>query len=249
MAKFCGKCGSVLDEVTGKCPKCASAVEKTAKANDAKAKEEKKTAPRRRMKKSRLFGLIAVLALIIAGVVAVVLMMNREEPIPPVEIPTVDPDNYFENNATVQSTTDAKKSDRVRTGAQVVTDFGNRGFVQHDITADYSMDGEYLGTVIVTAETSDKHPMYQTFYTAGDGMIWSVFEINGTIMATIAHAPSGAQLPIDTVYTESATVMSYDSSTNKFYETVPNADVMKVVVVERLDSNLLETIDPWAEEG
>lgn len=83
--------------------------------------------------------------------------------------------------------------------------------------SEYTMDGTYLGENEISRSSSSKHPMYQTYYVATSGDIWLIFEVNGSFFATPITYNFSNEQKVPVIVSETDTITSYDSSTNKFY--------------------------------
>jgi hypothetical protein len=149
-----------------------------------------------------------------------------------------DADKYYSENSQIISTEKPADSVKLRSASQVYSDFSERGFTS-GLTVTYTIDGEFLNEESVSSYSNKKYPIYNTVYVTASGDIWVIFEINGTICANPVSKNLTSDTP--TVITETDTVMSYDSTLNKFYETVPERDAVRTVKVERIDAITLES--------
>lgn len=168
----------------------------------------------------------------------------EEQDIPNVqyEALTPDADIFFKENTTIISTTPVDTSNNVRTEAAVFEDFKERGFVTHSITTEYKMDGIYYKEVPISSESTDKHPIYKTYYESNNNVVWIIFEINGEIFANPFSYNLESEKGIPHMLTEKDTITSYDSTTNQFYVNIPNSNVM---TLEKVDVINIETLNNW----
>lgn len=321
MAKFCGKCGSKLDEQTGKCPNCdkenESAVQNKSVPTDngsikqtadgsgisdkksddnKKSSEEKKNhgkkdkkasnTKERKVKRFFLKFLITVLILAVLTAVAVCVLSyygavdvpaadaalakigvekkrvdENETPPQEQDKPSVDgeteetedeqtdADDYFENNSKVISEIDVNDSYAVSSESETFENLTERGFTTSPITAEYSMDGKYYKASNISKYSSSKHPIYQTYHVTESGNVWTIFEINGVVMANPAFYNIDSDADVQLIVSESDSVTSYDAKTNKFYETIPNKSALTVRKVERIDAETLEKLTFGALEN
>ena len=92
----------------------------------------------------------------------------------------------------------------------------------------------------------DRRPIYETQYVTADEQLWTIYEINGAVMAYPAsyNAESGRDVPL--MLSETGRVMSYDGDTGTYFETVPNPDEMRVEQVARIDAR---TLEQWTKEA
>lgn len=157
-----------------------------------------------------------------------------------------DADDYFNNNSQIISEVDVYESESIQTGQDAKESFAERGFTENVLTADYSMEGKLESQTEIDENSIEKYPIYQSYYQASSGDIWVVYSINGVIMANPVsyniQSESGAQVLIS----ESNTVVSYDSTKKKFYETIPNETEL---IVKTIDSINTETLDSLTIEA
>lgn len=153
-----------------------------------------------------------------------------------------DADAYYENNSKVISEINVKDSDAVLTEAETSQALEDRGFTQFSVTSAYSMDGKYYDSEDVSDTSSKKHPIYETYYVTAAEEVWTIFVINGVTMANPVSYNLQSTLGVQVIFSETDTVMSYDSVTNKFYETIPDKSVLIVITVEKIDAQTLERL-------
>lgn len=158
------------------------------------------------------------------------------------EVTPPDADSYFENNGQVISVIDINDSDAVQTEAEIYALLADRGFGDYPITTEYAMDGVYYGAAEISTSSSAKHPMYQTYYVTANSEVWTILVINDTIIANPVSYNMQSSSGIQVVFSETNTITSYDSTTNKFYETIPKESVMIVKTVGRIDAQTLEQL-------
>ena len=145
----------------------------------------------------------------------------------------------FENNSNIIPEISASESDAVFTESEAYANLTERGFGEYPITTEYSMEGEYTEAAGISASAATKHPIYQTYYVTANEDIWTIFIINGAIMANPVSYNAQSDLGIQVIISESNTVVSYDSTTNKFYETIPSESSLIVKTVGRIDVEVL----------
>lgn len=312
MPKFCGKCGSKLDEKTNLCPKCdateiakqkeaekpknkiinnaqqnrpankslpakqtsekqkKSAKKKADKLASKRAKKADKKAKKaarspRQKAKAFLAKLVAIiissiiLFIVVTGVLAYFNIVDipffnsvfssmgikgddTEDNIESYKVTPPDADDYFNNNSKVLSEVNVNDSKDVMTEAETSKNLTDRGFTQYSITTEYSMDGEYSDATDISDSSSSKHPMYQTYYVSKYGDVWTIFLINNVVMANPVSYNQQSTRGVQLVISESESVTSYDSTTNKFYETIPNESELIVKKVSRIDKDTLDNL-------
>lgn len=169
-------------------------------------------------------------------------MDDREKMLESYKVPDFDSKSYYANNSEIVSETNANDSDEVHTEAESSNVIGDRNFIEYPITTEYSMDGTYYEAVNISNTSIEKHPMYQTYYIAENGDIWTIFLINGAIMANPVTYNIQSGLDIQVIVSEADTVTSYDSTANKFYETIPNESALIVISVDRIDAESLDQL-------
>lgn len=153
-----------------------------------------------------------------------------------------DADSYFQNNSSIVSEIEADFSDNVHTEAETYSNLAGRGFTEYPIETEYSMTGEHYEPEVISDTSTSKHPYYQTSYVASNGDVWTIFEINGVVMANPVSYNVQSERDVQLIISESETVTSYDNRTNKFYETIPNESELSVKAVSRIDAETLENL-------
>lgn len=273
MAKFCGKCGSKLDETTGLCPKCD--VEQPEKASAGSAKKTKKS----KGKKIRHFLLKVILCALLLGTLAAgvtgALVYFDVVDIPVVsaifdkmdlstwknhednnedesnyKVDPVDAEKYYNENSQILSELEIKDSKEILTEKKAVKVFSDRGFDSYPITTEYDMNGKYSNPVEISGSSSKKHPIYTTYYVNTAGEIWSVSIIDGDVIAYPVSYNMQSKSGIEVVAAESDVITSYDSETNKFFKTIPDSSVLTVKVVKKVNADSLkkmtiEVMNKW----
>lgn len=158
------------------------------------------------------------------------------------EVPEFDAEAYFRENTTLKSTFDVASSQYIHTESEAYDSFVERGFDGSQVMYEYTMDGTYLGENEISRSSSSKHPMYQVYYATTSGDIWMILEINGSFFATpITYNFSNAQ-NVPVILSETDTITSYDSSTNKFYVNIPNASQTVIKTVSKIDAETIEKL-------
>ena len=151
--------------------------------------------------------------------------------------------NYFEERAEIISVIPVKDSPNTLSEQQVILALKARGLDQYPVTTRYSFDGEFGDSITASESSSDKHPIYETYFVTSKNEIWVITSINGTVTAypvsyNLAHPD---QVPIE--LSESEQIASYDYFTNSVYITKPKTSVLNVRVVKKIDIVTLESID------
>ncbi len=155
-------------------------------------------------------------------------------------------DSYYRENAEVIKTVNASKSKDAPSEAQVMEILKERGFSTDKITYEFVMGGEYLGEKSIKGDPNKKRPMYQTDYYSASGELWTIFVINGDVIANPVSYNIGSSLPVQLLVAEKNEITSYDHATNKYYVTIPESSAVIVKKVKRIDA---ATLDKLTSEG
>lgn len=158
------------------------------------------------------------------------------------EVPTKDADEYYKNNSQIISEINAKDSDKVSSEKNIKENLNKRGFSDYPITYEYSMEGDYSNSTEVSDSSDEKHPMYTTYYVTENGDVWTIIEVNGTIVANPVFYNEQSELPAQLIISETDSIVSYDSTKNKFYETIPNRLALIVKKVDKINAEVLEKL-------
>jgi len=268
MAKFCGKCGRKLNE-NGLCPICDGD-----KITQATPKGQNLPKNKEKQNKSfikKLIVILIILVIVLSGA-AVALDYFKIADIPIInfsdsvtsrensngqgtnfnsaaDIETEDADDYYANNATIISEMDINDSQSVLKESEVIEDFKSRGFEQTEIISNYDMEGNFYERDEVNSYSSSLHPIYQTEYVTESGELWTVFSINGVVMANPVSYNMQSTRGVQLIISETDTIVSYDSGTNKFYETIPKESALIVKKVNRINAETLEELTIGAIDG
>ena len=158
------------------------------------------------------------------------------------EVPEFDAEAYFRENTTLKSTFDVTSSQYIPTESEAYDHFVERGFDGSQVMYEYTMDGTYLGANEISRYSSSKHPMYQAYYAATSGDIWMISEINGSFFATPVTYNFSNEQNVPVILSETDTITSYDSSTNKFYVNIPKESQTVIKTVSKIDAETIEKL-------
>lgn len=152
-----------------------------------------------------------------------------------------DADSYFEENSTVAAKIDAGSSNDVQNESEVSDELTSRGFDTEMLESNYSMDGTYNpdGT---TDHPYEKHPVYTLYYVTPDGNFWTINSINGSVTALPVFYNLQSTRNAELLIAESSMITSYDSVTNKFYQTTPDPSALILKTVDRIDAETLNSL-------
>lgn len=166
---------------------------------------------------------------------------NASSALPMPENPS-DADEYYWGTSEVLEVIDAEKSENVLTEAEIKVSLEGRGFTQHPVTYNCSIQGEYLGDIEVVENSPKTHPVYQTYYVSSSGEVWSIYVINDGIMAYPVSYMLESVPSIEILVSESNEVTGYDPETNKFYINIPFESTSRIIVVNRIDAETLDKL-------
>lgn len=230
---YCKNCGSNIKENAKFCGKCGCKV---------LSKQTKKKSP-------AIFVVILIFLIGISLAAVFFLWNNYLENIWIVETESMEmPDNptetddYFWDNATVIDVVTVKDSQDVLTESEVSLLLQERGFTNYPITYKYTIDGEYEGETEIQSDSNEKHPMYQTFYMSDNGDIWTIFVVNGSVIANPVSLNSTLDIDVQVLYADSNQLTSYAEEGNKFYITVPFDETIILKEIDTVDATELNKI-------
>ncbi len=257
-ARFCMRCGRPLN-ADGRCPYCSKG------ASPARGPQK---APANKKRHTLAIVLVAVNALLL-GVLAVFLLIHfgvipnpfrkdagderqsiyefEHKPTPPefisnTELARPDTRTMLEEAGTIVSETRLSASQTAQTEAEAYRDLADRGFTQAPITTSYAADGSYTEEKEISAQSGERHPTYQTLYMTGDGVIWSILSINGSVTANPLSFNDGEHWDVMHLLSETGLCVQYDSAATTFFEILPDPSALRVKPVSRIDAALLESM-------
>ena len=192
--------------------------------------------------KKKIIIIIAAILLVIGICVTVFVVINNKSSNEKTDIEPIDAEAYFKENGEVVSVIDANESTDVTTEKEAQDLFTERGFTEYPITTNYTMGGNYTDEKEIDGTSEELHPMYTSYYVNSDGDLWTIELINGCITAyPVSYIEqSGSEIPM--IFVETDTVYSYDSVTNKFYETIPKDTAIVVKKIDKIDSSALDKL-------
>ena len=257
---YCDKCGNKLDDSAMFCDKCGARVDDElivatpASVDQPLVGDQKpqtqidKTATKKTSKDANKKRLPLVITLCIVGAAiigggvfaAVKLLGNKKSSNAIVE--TIDVRKYFEENADIKDVSAVRKSKNNYSEKEIISELEGRGFNAFPITTKYSIDGKFVGSKEASNSSTEMHPIYETYYSTPNGYMWIITVVDGTITAypSTYNLDHVERTPV--LVSESEEIVSYDSSTNSFYRTVPKNTTMIVRVVDRIDDKTLESL-------
>ena len=154
-----------------------------------------------------------------------------------------DADEYFSKNSTIISELEIDHSTTILSEDEAYSFLNKRGFTQFPITTNYSMDGEYLEEIEISQNSSIKHPIYQTVFLNDNDEIWTIILVDDDIFAYPVSYRMQSRDSVEVIISETETVVSYDSATNKFYETIPNESQLTVKKIKDINADNLNQLN------
>lgn len=151
-------------------------------------------------------------------------------------------EEYYRENSTVVEVIEASKSEETPAEDEVIVMLRERGFTRFPVTYEYAEGGKYEGTTEITGDSGKTHPIYQTFFEAENGDIWTIFVINGEVMANPASYNLRSPHPVQLLFSESEELTSYDNQTDQYYVTIPRDSAVIVKTVDRIDAQTINSI-------
>ena len=186
-----------------------------------------------------IISLVAILVVII-GVIVYFMNQNKKDS-EEFDYSPIDTEQYYNDNSKVISKINALDSEEVKTIKEASEIMKDRGFSDYPTIPLNTMNGDLLEENEIDESSSDMYPVFQTYYESSQGDIWTIQIINGSVSAYPVSfvLDNGSEIPI--LIVESDTVLSYDSVTNQFYETVPYESELTMIKVDHIDTDSLDT--------
>ncbi len=150
---------------------------------------------------------------------------------------------YSDNSDEIVSVEAAAETSQVYSEKEAIKLLAERGFSDFPLTYDYDMNGTYMDEKEASAESDEKHPMYQTYFVSEDGSIWTVFIVGKSIIANPASYNLESDIDAQVLVSETNTLTSYTEMGNKFYETVPKESAVILKVVDQITSKKLNDLN------
>ena len=104
------------------------------------------------------------------------------------------------------------------------------------------MDGGYNDETEALETSTDKHPMYQTYYVSKNEELFTICVINGSIIVIPVSFNLESDLETELLISESEELTSYVDEVNKFYVTIPKNSVAIVKIVEKINAETLDKL-------
>ena len=153
-------------------------------------------------------------------------------------------EEYYEDNSEeIVSVEEAEETEEVYTEKEAIKFMAERGFNEYPLTYDFNMDGTYADEAEASADSDEKHPMYQTYFISENGAIWSIFIVGRSVFANPASYNLESDIDAQVLVSETETLTSYTEMGNRFYTTVPKESAIKLKVVDQITSQKLNDLE------
>ena len=153
----------------------------------------------------------------------------------------IDPDSaaaHYYQNAEVFSVQDALTSPNAVKASDASESMLSRGF-DGELAVRFDAKGSFINDVEGAADLDEEYPTYTAWYTAASGDYWTIYLYDGDYMASpVSYNLCSGELEV--IVTETGMVTSYDYETNSFYRILPDDGLCRVVVVDRIDAEVLD---------
>lgn len=200
------------------------------------------------MKKSRIIAIVS--SIVIIGIAAFILPKTNKskdtseasalETSSVSDAPSVA-EEYYKNNSKIVSVADVTSEDTL-SETEITNLLSDSGFKDYPVTYMYSLDGKYNDEKEVSSTSSEKHPMYGTYYTSKTGDVWYITVVGSAIFATPMsyNVDSNAQVPL--MFSTTTEITGYDEEKGKFYKVIPNDSAAIVKTVDKINSETLDKL-------
>ena len=154
----------------------------------------------------------------------------------------INAEEYLDEIGEVKTKTDVSASEAVMTGGEVIEFLTERGFGECPVETNYSMNGEYYESEKISQDSTEKHPIYETYFVSSAESMWYIEIVNGSIYASLFSYDLQENQSVPVIISETEYITSYDSATNQFFEVIPDPSEFVVEVVPKIDAELLEDL-------
>jgi len=152
-------------------------------------------------------------------------------------------EEYYSNNSEeIVAVEEVQEAENVFSEKEVIEFLAERGFTEYPVTYDFNMDGTYTDEAEASADSDEKHPMYQTYFVGEDGSVWSIFIVGRTITANPASYNLESDNDAQVLVSETETLTSYTEMGNKLYTTIPKDSAIILKIVDQITSQKLNEV-------
>ena len=148
-------------------------------------------------------------------------------------------EEFYQNNSNVIQVIEVEESEKVSTEAEAKRILNARGFADLPITYYYDIKGQLIEEKEIDAESSDKHPLYKTFMISENSGLWTIYLMNGEVIAYPASFNLESDLNAQVILSENEWLISYDNESNKYFVTVPAESAAFMKIIDRIDAETL----------
>ena len=152
----------------------------------------------------------------------------------------INAEEYYSANAEILSVTKVDDAEEILTSSEAISGFEERGFSLYEVTSFYEINGDMYSDGKIVGKTNEKHPCYQTYYMNSSDELWTLFIINNKVLANPVSFNMQSERNAQLIISEDESIVSYDSVTNSYYETIPDESELIVLKVDKIDSNTLD---------
>ena len=152
----------------------------------------------------------------------------------------VDSLTYYDRYSKIINKVSMEKYTDMMSEEEAYNLFQSYGFTDCIIISEYTETGEYSGPNEVIPFSSVKHPVYRSDYVDEKGNIFELYLIGGCLMTNPVSYNSKVNSNIKVVVSSADTLISFDSRTKTFYETLPKNSILKI---EKASDAYIETLE------
>ena len=165
-------------------------------------------------------------------------------------------EKYYRDNSKLIDMISLEDSTTMLTEMQAMFNLAVRGFapqfdddgsrIGYPVSYHYAPDGGYVEETEVSIISTDKHPMYQTFYvsedTEGNRIGWVIDIINGEVFARPVSFVFETTCDKEILLTEDKEGKFTSYCDGTFYITIPHKTAVTAVSVDKIDAETLDGI-------
>lgn len=152
----------------------------------------------------------------------------------------IAPEEYYGEWGDISEQYSIDTSAKMLSEADAVRLFEVLGFDDIDIIAEYSEDGVFTDSAVISGSASIRHPMYYALYTSASGVLWNISVVEDTVLADPVYVNFTQEVPV--IYSPAEILVGYDSGSNSFYHIQPDNRNITLITVPELDRAMLDGI-------
>ncbi len=127
----------------------------------------------------------------------------------------IAPEEYYGEWGDISEQYSIDTSAKMLSEADAVRLFEVLGFDDIDIIAEYSEDGVFTDSAVISGSVSVRHPMYYALYTSASGVLWNISVVEDIILADPVYFNFARRIPV--IYSPSEMFVGYDSGSKDKY--------------------------------